>query len=101
MVLNVPKEVRTKDDGVEFEEYRSGDLHEAVYQRYLQHLYSSFCLQNGTFLMNRQTMDGEDPKAHKSDKPNQELGELLQDYFDNASGFLYCKSFFLFVYRKA
>lgn len=91
MVLNVPKEIRTKDDGVELEEYRSGDLHEAVYQRYLQHLYSCFCLQYGTFLMNCQTMDANDPEPQKSDYQNQELGELLQDYFDNASGFLYYK----------
>lgn len=73
MVLNVPKEIRTKDDGVEFEEYHNGDLHEAVYQRYLQHLYSNFCLQNGTFWMINQAM-------------NHKLGELLQDYFDKASG---------------
>lgn len=76
MVINNPKEIHTKDDGVEFEEYCNGELHEVIYQHYLQHLYARFCLENGTFEMDERRKTGD---------RNSDLKLRLEEYFDSVS----------------
>ena len=50
LVLNVPKEIHTKD-GVEYPEYHKNELHDAIYRRLLIQSYNRFCLEEGTFQM--------------------------------------------------
>lgn len=50
LVLNVPKEIHSKD-GVEYPEYHKDELHDAIYRRQLIQSYNRFCLEEGTFQM--------------------------------------------------
>lgn len=50
LVLNVPKEIHSKD-GVEYPEYHKYELHDAIYRRLLIQSYNRFCLEDGTFQM--------------------------------------------------
>ncbi|XP_065359514.1 vacuolar fusion protein CCZ1 homolog [Calliphora vicina] len=50
LVLNVPKEIHSKD-GVEYPEYHKYELHDALYRRLLIQSYNRFCLEDGTFQM--------------------------------------------------
>lgn len=92
MVINVPKEIRTKNDGVECEEFCNGELHEKIYQRYLEHLYFQFCLQNGTFQMNEELSMEADVDQHNSECLIVDLSKQLEKYFDNVGRFylLFC-----------
>ncbi|KAM7355262.1 vacuolar fusion protein CCZ1 isoform 1-T2 [Cochliomyia hominivorax] len=50
LVLNVPKEIHSKD-GVEYGEYHKNELHDAIYRRLLIQSYNRYCLEYGTFQM--------------------------------------------------
>lgn len=89
MVINVPKEIRTKNDGVECEEFRNGDLHEDIYQRYLEHMYFQFCLRNGTFQENEELSIEAGGDQQNSAYPCKDLTQRLENYFDNVSRFYF------------
>lgn len=76
LVLNVPKEIHTKD-GVELPEYRKDDLHDAIYRRQLIQLYNRFCLEEGSFQMIFDKFS-EDKQAARTN-----LSQKLEGFFNN------------------
>lgn len=78
LVLNVPKEIHSKD-GVEYGEYHKYELHDAIYRRLLIQSYNRFCLEDGTFqmLLDQQTDNKETARDY--------LMQKLEDFFDKVN----------------
>ncbi|XP_061394327.1 vacuolar fusion protein CCZ1 homolog [Musca vetustissima] len=72
LVLNVPKEMLTKD-GVDYAEYHPYELHDDVYRRVLIMAYERFRMQEGTFQM----LLDENP-----DNGREILVDKLEEFFD-------------------
>ncbi|XP_053955039.1 vacuolar fusion protein CCZ1 homolog isoform X1 [Anastrepha ludens] len=75
MVLNVPKEIKSKD-GIEVPEYRGAEVQDRIYRTVLRQCYKMFRLSCGTFLSN--TISNGD--GH--DCGREQLQERLSKFFN-------------------
>ncbi|XP_039962838.1 vacuolar fusion protein CCZ1 homolog [Bactrocera tryoni] len=74
MVLNVPKEVKSKD-GVEVPEYRGTEVQDRIYRAVLRQCYNMFRLSSGTFRSNSNDSD--------EDNGREQLKGRLSTFFNN------------------
>lgn len=76
MVLNVPKEIKSKD-GVEVPEYRGAEVQDRIYKTILKQCYNMFRLSWGTFRSNSEDSD--------EDNEHEQLKKKLSAFFNNVS----------------
>uniref|UniRef100_A0A0A1XEM1 Vacuolar fusion protein CCZ1 homolog n=1 Tax=Zeugodacus cucurbitae TaxID=28588 RepID=A0A0A1XEM1_ZEUCU len=74
MVLNVPKEVKSKD-GVEVPEYRGVEVQDRIYRAVLRQCYNMFRLSCGTLRSNSEDID--------EDKVREQIKQRLSTFFNN------------------
>lgn len=88
MVINVPKEIRSKD-GVEVADYKGGEVHDRIYRAALKQCYNMFRLFAGTFEMNlgKECATNEEPREH--------LMKQLELFYTKVCG-LYLKVFVVY-----